>query len=221
MEKETELAKYVIEYLNSQHWEVYQEVEFKYQSGVADIVAVRNNIMWIIECKLAYTLSVLEQATRWPAHYRSIAIPSSRNTRNYRVAVDYYHVGVIEVIDNYPGSSIFAKEVILPKLFIHNNPTVKKYLKQLTELHKTYAQAGSNKGDHLTPYKQTMIALRAFISAHPGCTINEIYKHLGKMHYSSVASFKGSVLTALYEFEPWCRIDTSSKPYKLFIKESL
>jgi hypothetical protein len=218
MEKETELGALVVAWLKEQHWDVYQEVMFGHYGGVADIVAVRNGIMWIIECKLSYCFTVLEQASRWPAHYRSIAVPFSRTPRDYRVAKDYYLVGVLEVdpVSDYRGG---VYERIQPKLFVHNHKQVKKYLALLTELHKTYAMAGSDRGDHLTPYKQTMIDVRRYVESHPGCTIKNLFEEYGSMHYSSAASFKGNIIKALAQFEPWCKIDTSTVPYRLFVKQ--
>jgi hypothetical protein len=209
---EIELDKPIVSWLQDQHWDVYQEVQFSYGGGVADIVAVRNGIMWFIESKTSYSFRVLEQAAGWPVHFRSIAIPSSKVPRDYRVAVDYYKVGVIEV--RY-GDVYEAKKA---PLFIRSNKRMEHYYRsKLTELHKTFALAGSPSGCHLTPYKATMIEVRAVITKYPGCTIGFLYDQLGDMHYSSRSSFKGNLLKALDDFEEWCNIDKSEKPYKLSI----
>lgn len=214
VQKETELAAKVVSWLADQHWDVYQEVEFRGRGGVADIVAVRKGIVWILECKTRYCFDVLNQACEWPVHYRSVAVPFSRG-RDYRVARDYYRVGVVEVEDNWITESLPAP------LFAKNHATAKKYLLQLTELHKTFAPAGSQSGHHLTPYKQTMLDVRRFIENHPGCTVKEVFADLGRMHYSSAASFKGNIVKALIDFErSWCRVDTSTRPCKLFIREN-
>ena len=47
--KETEIAEIVIDWLEKQHWDVYQEVPVN--SGFADIFAVRNGLVWVIETK--------------------------------------------------------------------------------------------------------------------------------------------------------------------------
>jgi hypothetical protein len=213
MKKETELAALIVSWLVAQHWDVYQEVQFRQQGGVADIVAVRNGIMWIIETKTHYGLDVLQQAATWPVHYRSVGVPFSRD-RDYRVARDYYQVGVIQV-GKYTDE---IREDVKPRLFIKNKDVVKRYLSQLTELHKTFAQAGSQSGHHLTPYKQSMRDIRNFIEANPGCTVKDIFGDLGSLHYSSAASFKGNIIKALAQFEPWCKIDTTTKPFKLFVR---
>lgn len=214
--KETEIAKPIIQWLNEQNWTVYQEVQFTSGGCIADIVAERHNILWIIETKLSYGLAVLEQATRWPVHYRSVGVPWAKD-RDYKVAQYYYKVGVIEVMTDYSQASI--NERIKSPLFAKNYKTTNRYKSVLTELHKTFAEAGSKGSQHLTPYKQTMIEVKRVIERNPGCTIQFLYETLGKMHYASSSSFKGNLIKSLWEFEKdWCVIDTKSRPYKLFIK---
>jgi len=210
--QETEIASKIIAWLTDQYWEIYQEVQFDSRNQVADIVAVRNGIMWIIETKTHYGLDVLTQAAAWPVHYRSIGIPRSKHRSNFRVARDYFRVGILEV------KSDGVEELARPPIFVKNQGIVKRYLDQLTDLHKTYSRAGSQSGHHLTPYRQTMLDVQNFISNNPGCTVRDIYGQLGKKHYSSARSFMGSLLQSLESFEPWCTVDRSSKPARLFVK---
>jgi len=214
--KETELASVVVSWLSDQHWDVYQEVQFTQGGGIADIVAVRNEIIWIIECKTSYCIDVLEQATRWGVHYRSVAVPWSRAHRNYAVAEYFFKVGVLDVSET-------VTEMVLAPMFIHGKQGVrqaKQYKDSLLELHKTFCPAGSKGSQHLTPYKITMTEVRKVIEQNPGCTVGFVYEQLGKMHYSSKQSFMGSLLVALDSFEKWCKIDKDSKPYKLFVEQS-
>ena len=215
--KETELAEPVIDWLQIQNWNVYQEVEFVHLGGVADICAERHGILWIIETKTAMSIEVLRQASGWPVHYRSIAVPKAINSykRDYFVARDYYGVGVIEVLEND------IHEAGRPPLYLKNHKMAKRLLSQLSELHKTYCKAGSKGGGHLTPYKMTMIDVKNTLQRHPGCTVDDLFKIHGPMHYANKSSFKGNILKCLEDFEhDWCRIDKTSRPYKLFIKES-
>jgi Holliday junction resolvase-like predicted endonuclease len=216
--KETDIAEVVITWLTEQNWTVYQEVEFRHSGGVADIVAERNGILWIIECKTSYTFTVLEQASRWPVHYRSVAVPRSREKRDIRVARDYYQVGVIYVdLDGFTKS---AYEDLAPRLFTKHRKTVKEYLSQLTDLHKTYTRAGSPGGYHLTPYKRTMMDVQKVIANNPGCTVAFLHSQLGSMHYANKQSFQGNVLKCLQSFESeWCRVEASGSQCKLYIRE--
>jgi hypothetical protein len=65
---EAEIGEAVVAWLEAQHWDVYQEV--KIYSGIADIIAVKGNLLWAIELKKSLTLKVMEQARGWrrPAH---------------------------------------------------------------------------------------------------------------------------------------------------------
>ena len=211
---EIELAKKVVDWLKGQHWEIYQEVQFSFAGGVADIVAVSLGIVWIIECKNSYGLKVLNQASRWASHYRSVAVPRAKGySRDYRVAKDYYRVGVIEL-------SKFGDidEPIKAPLLRINHRQSQKYLAALDELLKDYAPAGSQSGNHLTPYKRTMLEVKEFITKNPGCTVKDLYENLGEMHYANINSFKGNIMSALDCFEVWCFVDKSTKPRKLYIK---
>lgn len=212
--KEIELAEKIIEWLQAQHWEIYQEVEFRRLGGRADIVAERHGILWIIETKMSLSLEVLNQATTWPVHYRSVGVPKAKKSskRDYRVAKDYYGVGVIE------SSSYGVTEVVKPPLFLKNDKVAKNMISQLTEQHKTFAKAGSNGGGYYTPYRNTMVTIREIVRKNPGCTVDEVFEICGKMHYASKGSFKGNALKCLDAFEKeWCRIDKTSYPFRLYV----
>jgi Uncharacterized conserved protein len=215
--KETELAEPVVSWLQSQNWNVYQEVQFSRMGGIADICAERHGILWIVETKTAMSIEVLNQASAWAVHFRSVAVPKAKNRakRDYRVARDYYGVGVIEV------SEYDIYETLKPPLYLRHHRTAKRLLSELTELHKTFAKAGSKGGSHLTPYKLTMMEIRNKIERHPGCTVEELFEMIGHMHYANKSSFKGNVLKCLDDFErDWCRIDKTTKPFKMYICEN-
>lgn len=215
--KETELAEPVITWLQEQNWNVYQEVQFSRLGGVADICAERHGILWIIETKTALSIDVLNQASVWPVHFRSIAVPKAKSCskRDYRVARDYYGVGVIEVSHN----DIY--EILKPPIFLRHHKTAKRLLLQITDLHRTYCKAGTKGGGHLTPYKLTMMEIRKTVKDHPGCTIEDLFRLHGSMHYANKSSFKGNILKCLNDFEKeWCKIDTSVRPYRLYVLET-
>lgn len=215
--KEIELAEPVVEWLKSQNWNVYQEVQFRHMGGVADIVAERHGILWIVETKTALSIEVLNQASAWTVHFRSVAVPKAKrdSKRDYRVARDYYGVGVIEVTNHS------VDETLRPPLYLRHHKMAKRMLCQLTDLHKTFCKAGSKGGGHLTPYKLTMMEVRRTIEKHPGCTVEELFEIHGSMHYANKSSFKGNILKCLDDFErDWCRIDKTTKPFRLYVSEN-
>jgi hypothetical protein len=69
---ETDIARPVVAWLQAQGWTVYQEVQ--HQGCVADIVAVRGPLLWVIECKAQLGLAVLGQALGWQGHAHAISV---------------------------------------------------------------------------------------------------------------------------------------------------
>ena len=222
--KETELAKPVVQWLTDQHWDVYQEVQFNYGGGIADILAVKNNIMWIIETKTSMTFTVLEQASKWLSHYRSIAIPSAKRDTGRKFSyllADKVNVGIIEVNTRTFNGSYLVTEIEPAKLMREHNEYCRKFMfPKLREEHKTFAEAGNNHGNRYTPYQGTINQVRNYIQKNPGCTIKEIFDELGRCHYSNTQSAKGSVLSALQTFESsWCETVRDEKQFRFYIKD--
>lgn len=218
--KETELAEQVIAWLESDGWDIYQEVQVYGYGGVADIVAVHDGwLIWIIECKKSLTLRVMNQASKWPAHYRSVALlaPKRKNYERssrdsaYRVAKEYYKIGVMEL-----GRSELYETKKAP-LMRHHHKMSKVILNALVPEHKTYAKAGSRGGSHWTPYKSTIRAVEHYIIDNPGCTLKEIIEEVGKRHYSSTQSARSTLRVNLASLHgDWCTVDESTKPYRYY-----
>ena len=202
---EVELAVIVVDYLQSKDWDVYQEIQFGSFGGSADIVALKNNELWIIECKTSLTFVVLEQAYNWPVTYRSIAIPLSRRDNRgrdfaYKVCREF-QMSALEVdINEHDVTHIigFTKNT---KTYSDKNE--KKMIENLTPYHKN-GIAGSTSGGTQTPYKVTMMKIREFIETNPKCTLNEIIESVGKSHYANTNSAKQGIRTALTNWETWC-----------------
>lgn len=220
--KESDLAEIVIDWLEKQHWDVYQEVPVI--GGVADILAVRNNLVWIIETKTSMSFSVMNQAYHRTAHYRSIAVPSSpTRDRNFqeRIAKLYLGIGIL-TIDKRKN----INESVQPKLMREYHNQAKNIIKKLIPEYKTYAKAGTNSGSYYTPYKQTIDSIKFFLSRHPNSTLKEIIAFLTgsnghRHHYSSVNSAKTCLRKALENWESdWCNVEKNGKEIIYSIKES-
>lgn len=223
---ETDLGEKVVKWLEAQHWDVYQEVKFSGSGGRADIAAVRDGKLWIIECKTSLSFTVLEQASGWSSHFRSIAIPATRERSGrgvaYRIARDYLKIGVIEVRMEF---SDVVYEFIPAPLMREYHREAKRLIGGLREEQKYYASAGTNGGGYYTPYRGTMDAVKRFIMHHPGCTLKEIMDDIGdKHHYASVSSARSCIRTALSNWEtPWCEIKTGEdgRTFRYYVKHPL
>lgn len=204
---ETTLAAAVVNWLTAQHWDVYQEVKFGY-GGIADIAAVRDGKLWIIECKTSLTFTVLEQARTWRSHYRSIAVPAPQKYTGretaYYVAREFLKVGILEFRQR--NGDIY--ELRSAPLMREYHQFAKALIGKLRDGHKTHAVAGSSNGARFTPYVETMERVRRFIVANPGCSLKEIMDYLGNNHhYTTPASARGSIRTALESWESsWCKV---------------
>lgn len=213
--KEVDIARPVIAWLEEQGWDVYQEV--KVYSAIADIVAVHAKLVWVIECKTSLSMAVLEQAWGWKAHYRSIAVPAGkqRNRRfAYWLAKNKLNIGVITV-----GHRV-TEQVAAP-LMRENHRLAVKIRESLREEHKYFAEAGSARGGHYTLYRASIEKVKTFISKNSGCTIGDIFDHLGKLHYASNQSMRSTIpKNLMWIHKDWCRIDTSERPFRYYVRET-
>ena len=188
---EQELAARVIEYLKEDHWDIYQEVVCP--GGVADIVAVRGNLKWVIECKLSVSMTLLGQAIeRQPYfHYTSIAIPNTRrDNASYRFIHQFLRwkgIGLFEV--NPPCyHEVMNYARLEPKLFRKAKTDVIK----LYEEQKDMVGAGACHGGYFTPFKRTCRNVQEVVKKEPGITLKELINKADH-HYSSNSTAKQSI----------------------------
>jgi len=200
MDKETELAKVVIQWLKEQNWEVWQEAKLvgKYYGPIHDIIAVKHDITWCIECKLSFNLKVIEQAYNSNAILKSIAVPKYNGFGE--MLCRKLGIGIIYVkdynIDEKSG-----------KIFRENYNLYKEIIKTLENIPQSFVESGS-KGGYWTPYKQTMISVKKYIEEHEGCSFKDIIDNLKNHHYASNATAKVCIRKDLEKYEnKWCEIN--------------
>ncbi len=185
-DSELELAREVVSWLLADDWEVYQEVQIHTHGKVADIVAVRHGIVWIIEAKLSASLSLMEQAIYWlhEAHYVSVAIPQGRTNKVFSDYLRWKGIGILSV-----GIRTVI-QITDPRLL--RRPTHKRILKRLTEQHKTFAAAGNADGKRWTPFQQTSRNVQRRVSEEPGITLKKLIDGL-EHHYATASSARSSL----------------------------
>jgi hypothetical protein len=191
-----DVAKGVIAYLCNLRWDVYQEVQLSYSSPCADIVAVQNGIVWVVETKASRTLTVIEQAIYWRryAHKVSVGVPYSRRGSMWEEILAWKGVGCLEVSGKSAES---IRESVRPKL-IRNAST--DFLKsKLCDEHKTFAEAGNPHGHRWTPFQKTAQALQRYVASRQivdGKKVGVLLKKAIESvdhHYSSNSSAKQSM----------------------------
>lgn len=189
---EETIGEAVVDWLSGMPWEVYQEVQPRADGPVADIVAVADPVVWIIECKASLTMALMQQALErqgW-ANYVSIAVPQIVGG-DYRQRTFPYLIlreKGIGCIETTPYGS--PHEVIKPRL---QRGAITRHVRAcLTEQHKDYAKAGNARGDRLTPFSRTCDSLRDAAIKEPGLLFTEIVEKINH-HYASQSAAKSAL----------------------------
>lgn len=187
--REEEMAKKVIEYLYDLKWEIYQEVDTKPIGGIVDIIAIQNNIMWALECKLSFSLAVIRQAEKHVPYANYVSICTPFNSSSYPKILNFLHLGHLSVGYN----SVY--EEVIPKL---NRAISRGYWNKLCEEQRTFCAAGAAGGGHFTPFKKTVLNFKSYIRTNPGCSMKEVMTSI-KHHYGCPSTARTSMYTWLRE----------------------
>ncbi|HEX7901905.1 MAG TPA: hypothetical protein VF950_29370 [Planctomycetota bacterium] len=207
--RETDLARAVVDLLRAQRWEIYPEVQPKGFKCCADIVAVQGRAVWVVETKLSFGLSVIEQAHDWRkyAHFVSVAVPWSGKTRMAEIICRRLGIGVLRV-----GATI--DERCLPAF--NRQALAARITDGLTEKHKTYAAPGNADGRRYTPFRRTCEAVAAAVAARPGLPLAELLD-LVQTHYLNRASARTCLPRWIREgIVPGVRLERDGRALRLY-----
>lgn len=160
---EQELAQAVVGWLAARGWTVYQEVELERGGRRCDVVAVRGDVMWAIECKTSIGFAVLEQAHGWLRHAQRVSAATGRSRSAFaaRVARDY-GIGWLVV----SGSARRRIREAVPPA--ERTRVTDRLRRRLTEQQRTYAPAGNARAQFWSPWKSTVGEVQAWAAANPG-----------------------------------------------------
>lgn len=192
---EVRLASALIAVLTEDGWDCYSEVQIESYGHRADVVAVKNGLVWVFECKLAATMDVLGQALRWvgKAHYVSICTPDGKSnspgSNRGKFIVDWINhhgigwypldVSVVEDAINNPRphrrrltehACNYSYVNLAPRL----NRAAHEQAKKLRDgLHKDMNNyvAGSGGTAYSTPFKRTMQHIDQHLQSSPACGV--------------------------------------------------
>jgi len=231
---EKELALPVIHHLKENGFDVWQEVQFN--SAIHDIVAVKDNRIHIIECKLSLTLGVMAQAhgARGNGHMTYIAVPAPDKNRRGRMT--YLDRGFSLTICQKFGIGVFyvhprpdwAEDTIQHRVSSEVDPVMQdtdcylyqRQMKKLATIPRAFCESGGNGGGYYTPYKGTIKNVKDVIAAFPGINLSSLISELGgKHHYAHDQSARSSLKNALKKFEQdWCVVDETKYPERYYLK---
>jgi len=187
--KESDIAKIIINWFEGNGYTIYKEV-VNTGSGKnrADIIAVKNGEYTVIETKVSFGLTVIEQGFKWSeySHYRYIGLPysSKRNSRTfgYNICRDL-GIGVIEV-DKHKNvrivhESAFTKTPNLPPLYEEQK----------------YQEAGvkPTKDSYVTPFKFTCRELIKYVKDNGDTSLLSVIKKINH-HYKSDSSAQNALI---------------------------
>jgi hypothetical protein len=158
-ERESDLASLVVKDLKDSGWEVYEEIAPKGGgSKRADIVAGKDGVTRVIECKLTLGFPVLYQGQGWVGYADEVyvAVPwlqvwngRRRGTSNLavRTALEVVQIGVIECKSGKFGTESKV-EYHIPKAWPAVVPRYKKALDSMLrpEVQEFQAAAGTSGG---------------------------------------------------------------------------
>lgn len=210
---EKDLAAIVVSDLTEQGWEIYQEVETGW--GRADIVAKNGNILWVIECKMSFSLAVIEQAWNHirshKSHFVSVAVQVSKHVGKFAEEIcKRFGIGILSVNLNRESMTEKAR----PNFYRKANGL------ELHEEQKTWCLAGSQSGGgHYTPFKATVRDLVDLVRKHPeGLLFADAVKSIDH-HYSSLATAKACLSKFIGVVIPNLRLETIDKKIYVFLNE--
>ena len=177
---EQELAQAVVAWLAGRGWTVYQEVEVSRGGRRCDVVAVRGDLLWAIECKTSIGFAVLEQAHGWLRHAQRVSAATGRSRSAFaaQVARDY-GIGWLVV-----GARRRVRERVPPA---ERARVSQRLRRRLVEEQRTFAPAGNARAQFWSPWKATVLEVQAWAAAHPGGTFAEMVSQV-RHHYRTAAT---------------------------------
>lgn len=188
---EVMLGRCVRAWLQDQQAMIYQEVEA--WPGRADLVAVTEPVISVIEIKTSLSFELLHQARRWRgrAHQVWVAVPFVGNRSDGRgqaiACFEEAGAGILEV-DVSDGGHVTVRA----RPTFNRRADVSALRGALRPEQQTLAEAGTARGGHWTAFKSTCAELRRYVEAHPGATLGEALPSI-KHHYHSTAGGRSAL----------------------------
>lgn len=168
---ETELAALVIAWLREDGWTIYQEVEHFNSPRIADIVAWKDGLAWVVEVKSTCGFELLEQALhyRGSAHRISMAAPLPATDRLasfvprhcVELGIGFFHLDA-------------ARGTATPLEFPRTDRKVQSIGFHLRPEHMRAAPAGTQTGGRSSQRSRMLEAVVHFVQGNHGCTVPEV-----------------------------------------------
>lgn len=193
-QRETELAKIIVDHLNDLGYDVYKEVSKKGGgSDRADIYAIRNNVndtyngaTVSIETKMSFNITVLKQAYNWRqwANLNYVAVPVPKRIKD-RTFIHSLCEGI--------GVGLIEVDMHSKQCYIIVNPKPNENIKPPTLYEEQKLSiAGNANNQYMTPFKITCARLKEFMKDKEYSVLSTTIKSINH-HYKSNISASASL----------------------------
>jgi hypothetical protein len=189
---EAELVSATSKFLIADGWNVYFEVA-PWGAGAqrADIIATKDDIITVVECKMSLSLSLLDQCDQWRKYANLVwaAVPGGKRNKFAHKIADWLGVGIITVGHKHDPS---VHRVALSPRMVRDINT-KPISKVLCESQKLTTPGASH--GFVTPFKTTCDELIARVRSAGGRILVRNAVNGLKHHYKSTSSARSSLIT--------------------------
>lgn len=170
--KETELAAVVKTHLEKQGWDVYPEVELYPGGPRCDLVALKGEKLWAVECKLVVSHEVTDKCLMWKKYANLISVAAQViDTFDQRVICDY--------LGNWEIGWLRVKPFLVFEEYhpIYRPIKNTQLLEACRKDHKELGQAGA-KSKYYTPYLKLLKAISVEAHREHGQRLEDIVDNL-------------------------------------------
>lgn len=210
---EADIATVAVASLQRDGWDCYPEVRLgeltghrQWGGGVADVVAVRGPLVMIVECKVSYSLQLIEQALEWVRVAPLVAVAArtvETNRKELRRHMADYH-GVGSAVAAVGGKDIDGgvlgdlRWLAHPRLLRANLRHVPDIQGVLTPAMRA-ATAGARTTYRHSQFQQTLTEVRILVLAYGPMPLVELVELLAEQghHYASDAGARQGIGAAI------------------------
>ena len=195
--KESDLALVVKKHLEKQGWDVYPEVELYPNGPRCDLVALKGEKLWAIECKLKVSKAALKQAVKWKRFANLISLASSHIIFEDH---DWYameqELGIMRV---------FGDHVCIDSTFPYYRPIKNtQLLEACREDHKELGVAGA-KSKYYTPYLKLLKSISIEAHREHGQRLEDIIDSLPPHGFTRARIRKSALDNKIENIKLWHR----------------
>lgn len=189
--QEIVIGEAVTVWLESRGWQVYPEVALKAYEGAADLVAVKGDVVWVVECKRGMTYQLLQQAWRWRDYADQLSVatmaPWRMGLSGYDARRDFGAVMIDRLGLGFFGVGLEGISVTTPPTFC---PRKRDDFLHVVRAGHRVARAGQAGGARFTVVDATIANLVQHVQSHPGIAFKEAVRRIHHHHGTNKSALR-------------------------------